>query len=85
MFLGQNSAVWYSPRPIAYLVLALWPPDQCQIWVSSHRVGLKSNQNVVSYSSSICAIETKGILCKCVAIAAQRVQRLVRLVIPFLP
>lgn len=50
MFLGQNSAVWYSPRPIAYLVLALWPPEQCQIWVSSHRVGLKSNQTVGDYS-----------------------------------
>lgn len=47
MFLQQNNAVWFYPKPMAYLVSGSWMPKQCLEWVPSHEVGLKYQQKEV--------------------------------------
>lgn len=43
---------------MTYLDLGPWSLHQCQTWVLSHGVGLKSNEKVVVQSHSICATMT---------------------------
>lgn len=38
-----------------YLVVSLWPLQQCHVGVLSHEVSLRSHQKVVGYSHNICA------------------------------
>jgi hypothetical protein len=43
-----------SSGSISYLVPDSWLPEQCHAWVTSHGVGLKSNQIVVGYPHIVC-------------------------------
>lgn len=56
MFLQQIHSSSFSNRSITYLVSVSWQPEQCQAWVQSHRVGLKSKQWVIGYSHNMWAI-----------------------------
>ena len=38
--LEQNSSSWFSPGSMAYLVSGSGTPEQCQVWVLSHGLGL---------------------------------------------
>lgn len=58
MFLQQNRNIRFYPQSLAYLVSGSWPPRQCQEWVPSHGLGLKSNQILVGYSHKLCTITT---------------------------
>ena len=40
----------FYPRSLGYLVSGSWSPKQCQVWVLSHGMGLKSKQTLASYS-----------------------------------
>lgn len=55
MFLLQSSSIWFYLRSQGYLFSGSWSTKQHQVWVSSHRVGLKLYQILVSYSHKLCA------------------------------
>lgn len=42
-------------RSLGCLVSGFWSPEQCEVWVSSRGVSLKSNQVLNYYSHKICA------------------------------
>ena len=55
LLLFQNiGSIWFYSRSLSCLVSGLWPPKQCQVWVPSHGMHLKSNQILVGYSHSLC-------------------------------
>lgn len=68
MLLGVILLLYYFSRTVLFLsslphvlfafllVSGSWPLKQCQIWFSSHRMGLKATQILVDYSSSFCVI-----------------------------
>lgn len=38
-----------TPGPFAYLAIGSWGINSCQVWISSYRAILKSNQKVVYF------------------------------------
>lgn len=53
MSILQNNRIRFSPRSMIYQGTGSWSQEHSEVWVSSCRVGLKSNQNVVGCSHDI--------------------------------
>ena len=54
LFFFKKSGISSYPRFLGYLISGYWSLKQCQVWVSSCGVGIKSNQTSVSSSSKFC-------------------------------
>lgn len=61
----HNSSIWFSYRFVFCLSSGPWPPRQCQAWVLSHGMALKSSQRVVGYSH-IC-VSLSRVFCRTVS------------------
>jgi len=55
VFLYLNGSIWFSSRPMAYLVSDFWLPKQYQAWVPSCRVGFIYNQRMSGRIHNTCA------------------------------
>lgn len=50
---SANNDIWFSLRPMAWLISRSWLLSQCQVWVTSHVPDLRLKN--VHYSHNICA------------------------------
>lgn len=55
MFLKQNCSVWFIGWSLTSQFLGSWPPEQCQVWISHHRMDPKYKHILVGDSHELCA------------------------------
>lgn len=55
LYFLKASSIWFYPRSVGCLFCSSWSSKQCQVWVLSHRVGVKSNETLVGNFHKFCA------------------------------